>query len=152
MREVAYISYNTGTRALPDIYALALGRCAPSGIVHIYQATHSCLCYNLYIFFLIVIITGAIAVSKLLMGNCTLQVFDVSSNNIGDDGISVIVEQLQNITTLTKLVVTKCGLSVKGSFHSATPDSEDYITISLAVRPFSLFLRTFISGHTGHII
>ena len=24
--EVAYISYNTGTRALPDIYALALGR------------------------------------------------------------------------------------------------------------------------------
>ena len=46
---MVYISYNTGTRALPDIYALALGRCAPSGIVHIYQATHSCLCYNLYI-------------------------------------------------------------------------------------------------------
>ena len=44
-----YISYNTGTRALPDIYALALGRCAPSGIMHIYQAKHSCLCYNLYI-------------------------------------------------------------------------------------------------------
>ena len=50
MLEVAYISYNTGIRALPDIYALALGRCAPSGIVHIYQATHSCLCYNLYIY------------------------------------------------------------------------------------------------------
>ena len=49
MLEVAYISYNTGTCALPDIYALALGRCAPSGIVHIYQATHSCLCYNLYL-------------------------------------------------------------------------------------------------------
>ena len=31
--EVEYISYNTGTRALPDIYALALGRCVPSGIV-----------------------------------------------------------------------------------------------------------------------
>ena len=44
-----YISYNTGTRALPDIHALALGCCAPSGIVHIYQATHSCLRYNLYI-------------------------------------------------------------------------------------------------------
>ena len=44
-----YISYNTGTRALPDIYALALGRCAPSGIVRIYQAKHSCLCYNYYI-------------------------------------------------------------------------------------------------------
>ena len=49
MMEVAYIRYNTGTRALPDIYALALGRYASSGIVHIYQATHSCLCYNLYI-------------------------------------------------------------------------------------------------------
>ena len=47
--EVVYISYNTDTCALPDIYALALGRCAPLGIVHIYQATHSCLCYNLYI-------------------------------------------------------------------------------------------------------
>ena len=47
--EVEYISYNTGTRALPDIYALALGRCAPSGIVRIYQAKHSCLCYNYYL-------------------------------------------------------------------------------------------------------
>ena len=45
-----YIGYNTGTRALPDMYALALGRCAPSGIVHIYQAKHSCLCYNYYIY------------------------------------------------------------------------------------------------------
>ena len=57
--EVLHISYNTGTRALPDIYALALGRAAPSGVVRIYQrargrvriyqAKHSCLCYNLYI-------------------------------------------------------------------------------------------------------
>ena len=47
--EVEYISYNTGTHALPDIYTLTLGCCAPLGIVHIYQAKHSCLCYNLYI-------------------------------------------------------------------------------------------------------
>ena len=45
-----HISYNTGTCALPDTYALALGRCVPSGTVHIYQAKHSCLCYNLYIY------------------------------------------------------------------------------------------------------
>ena len=50
MLEEAYISYNTGTRALPDIYALALGRCVPLGIMHIYQAMHSCLCYNLCIY------------------------------------------------------------------------------------------------------
>ena len=61
------------------------------------------------------ITTGAIAVSKILMGNCTLQVLDVSTNSIGDDGISVIVEQLQHITTLTKLYVIECGLSVKGT-------------------------------------
>ena len=50
------------------------------------------------------------------MGNYTLQMLDVSGNTIGDDGISVIVEQLQHITyTLTKLCVAKCGLSEKGT-------------------------------------
>ena len=63
----------------------------------------------------IIITTGATAVSKLLVGNCTLQSLDVCGNGIGDDGISVIVEQLQHITTLTKLYVQECGLSVKGS-------------------------------------
>ena len=69
-----------------------------------------------YIIIVIVMITtGAIAVSKLLVGNCTLQVLNVSSNDIGDDGISVIVEQLQHITTLTELYVGDCGLSAKGT-------------------------------------
>ena len=36
-------------RDLPDISALALGRCAPSGVVRIYQANHSCPCYNYHI-------------------------------------------------------------------------------------------------------
>ena len=62
------------------------------------------------------IITGAIAVSKLLMGNHSLQKLNVCRNNIGDDGISVIAEQLQHITTLNTLNVTSCGLSVKGSY------------------------------------
>ena len=87
------------------------------------------------------ITTGAIAVSKILMGNCTLQELNVSCNTIGDDGISVIVEQLQHITTLTELVVIECGLSVKGTIVCvkciSSPDSEDYLTISLAVRLFS---------------
>ena len=64
------------------------------------------------------IIAGAIAVSKLLMRNCSLQVLHVCHNNIGDDGISVIVEQLQHITTLTTLNVIKCGFTVKGSYCS----------------------------------
>ena len=53
--------------------------------------------------------------STLLRGNYTLQVLDIHNNNVGDDGISVIVEQLQNISTLTKLHISKCGLSVKGT-------------------------------------
>ena len=61
------------------------------------------------------IITGAIAVSKLLMRQHSLEQFNICYNNIGDDGISVIVEQLQHITTLTTLYVEECGLSVKGN-------------------------------------
>ena len=85
---------------------------------------YCCLCYYIipymvtsvrYIIIVIVMITtGAIAVSKLLVGNCTLQYLNVNHNDIGDDGISVIVEQLQHITTLTKLYVLECGLSGKG--------------------------------------
>ena len=33
--EVLHICYNTGTSALPDIYALALGHCVPLSIMHI---------------------------------------------------------------------------------------------------------------------
>ena len=46
--EVLHISCNTGTRALPDMSALALRCCAPLGVVHTYQAMHSCQCYNYY--------------------------------------------------------------------------------------------------------
>ena len=35
---------------LPDIYALAFGHCVPLGVMCIYEAKHSCLCYNLYIY------------------------------------------------------------------------------------------------------
>ena len=63
----------------------------------------------------IIITTCAIAVSKLLVGNCTLQLLNVCGNDIGDDGISVIVEQLEHITTVTMLMVAGCRLSVKGT-------------------------------------
>jgi len=61
------------------------------------------------------ITTGATAVSRLLVGNHALQVLNVGYNNIGDEGISVITEQLQHITTLTELYVSGCGLSAKGT-------------------------------------
>ena len=40
------ISYNTGTNALPDIYARHPRALSARGRVHIYQAKHECLCYN----------------------------------------------------------------------------------------------------------
>ena len=48
-QKVQHISCNTGSRALPDMYALAFGRCAPSSVVCTHQAMHSSLCYNYYI-------------------------------------------------------------------------------------------------------
>ena len=65
-----------------------------------------------YIIVIVMITTGAVAMSKLLVGNCTLQKLTMSGNNIGDNGISVIVE---HITTLAQLCVGGCGLSVKGT-------------------------------------
>ena len=43
---VPEVSYNTSTHTLPYIQS-------PSGVVRIYQAKHSCLCYNLYQEFII---------------------------------------------------------------------------------------------------
>ena len=63
--------------------------------------------------------TGINAVSQLLMNNYTLQILDVGYNTIGDDGLSVIVEQLHHITTLTELNVEWCGLSVEGIVTTA---------------------------------
>ena len=46
--KVQYISFNTSGRDLPDISALGLGCCAPSGVVGIYLANLSLLCYITY--------------------------------------------------------------------------------------------------------
>ena len=51
----------------------------------------------------------------IITGSTTLRELDVSWNNIGDNGISVITEGLQSNKTLTKLDVTVCGFSVKGT-------------------------------------
>ena len=61
------------------------------------------------------IITGAVYISQLLNVTHTLQVLNMSSNDIGDDGMAVISEALQHNKSLTTLVVQQCGLSVKGT-------------------------------------
>ena len=48
----------------------------------------------------------------IITGSTTLRVLDVAGNRIGDDGISMISEEVYN--SLTELTVAMCGLSVKG--------------------------------------
>ena len=51
----------------------------------------------------------------IITGSTTLRELDVSSNQIGDNGMSLITEGLQSNKMLTKLDVSDCDLSVKGT-------------------------------------
>ena len=51
----------------------------------------------------------------IIIDSATLRVLDVSNNDIGNDGMAVISEALQNSKSLTKLNVSDCGLSVQGN-------------------------------------
>ena len=44
----------------------------------------------------------------------SLRVLNVSCNPIGDDGISMMIEELQQSSALSELIVSACGLSMKG--------------------------------------
>ena len=51
----------------------------------------------------------------IITGSTTLKELDVSWNDVGDNGILVIAEWLLSNKTLTKLNVSHCELSVKGT-------------------------------------
>ena len=51
----------------------------------------------------------------IITGSTTLRELNVKFNPIGNNGISVITEGLQSNKTLTKLDVSGCGFSVKGT-------------------------------------
>ena len=55
-----------------------------------------------------------IMIMVIIIGSPSLQVLDVSLNDIKTDGISLC---LQHINTLTKLMVAGCGLSVEGTVY-----------------------------------
>ena len=50
----------------------------------------------------------------IITGSTTLRVLRVGGNQIGDDGVSMISEELQHNNSLTILSVEWCGLSEKG--------------------------------------
>ena len=59
--------------------------------------------------------TGATCIKKMLMKNKKLQCLDISSNKIGDEGVTHITEGLQQNDTLTELRLYDCKMSVKGN-------------------------------------
>ena len=62
----------------------------------------------------IVITTGATSISQALMVNRTLLELYMWNNQIGDDGITAIAGSL-SYSSITLLVVEKCGISVVGA-------------------------------------
>ena len=53
----------------------------------------------------------------IITGSATLRVLDVSSNDVGDEGMVIISEALvlQHNKSLTTLRLANCDLSVKGT-------------------------------------
>ncbi|XP_065901515.1 NACHT, LRR and PYD domains-containing protein 3-like isoform X2 [Dysidea avara] len=58
-------------------------------------------------------VKGAICISAVL-GKCSLQVLDMSFNNIGDDGITAIARTLSN-SQISKLEVCECDITLTGA-------------------------------------
>ena len=69
---------------------------------------------------IIIVTTGASCLGKLLKVNNSLQELVMHGNTIGDDGMSSVADGLQHNNTLTKLYVSHCEFSVKGSYHIAS--------------------------------
>ena len=64
---------------------------------------------------IVIVTTGASCVGELLKVNSSLQELEMWRNPIGDDGMSSVADGLQCNNTLTRLVVKRCGFSVKGT-------------------------------------
>ena len=71
---------------------------------------------------IVIVTTGASCFGELLKVNNSLQKLDMGGNHIGDDGMSSVADGLQCNNTLTKLNVTECGFSVKGSYSYCSVD------------------------------
>ena len=64
------------------------------------------------------ITTGVICIKTLLMENKKLQILDIGNNQIGNGGVAAVCEPFYNYnTTLTKLRMGNCGISVEGKYY-----------------------------------
>ena len=79
------------------------------------------------------ITTGAISISKMMMVNHSLQELYMSSNNIGDDGISAIAGALGNCK-INILDVQECGITLTGAKSLAEALSSNHTIRELWLR------------------
>ena len=71
------------------------------------------------------ITTGAISISKMMMVNYSLQELYMGYNNIGDDGISAIAGTLGNCK-INILNVSECGITLTGATSLAEALSSNH--------------------------
>ena len=70
----------------------------------------------------------------MITGCPSLEIFDLSENDIGDDGINLCVHHINN---LTELKLELCGLSVKGTY--------------ICIIKYSIFIVAIIGCITSYI-
>ena len=73
----------------------------------------------------IMITTGAISISKMMMINHSLQELNMFNNNIGDNGISAIAEALGNCK-IDILNISQCGITPTGASSLAVALSSNH--------------------------
>ena len=71
-------------------------------------------CVGLCTKFVVFITTGAICISEVFMGKCSLQTLDISFNKFGDGGIIAIAGALSS-SHISTLDVSGCGFTLTGA-------------------------------------
>ena len=88
--------------------------------------------------------TGASCLGELLKVNNSLQKLYMRDNYIGDDGMSSIADGLQHNNTLTKLDVSWCKFSVKGSYSNCSvQDVAMNLHVVLIMYSYSVFYCSY---------
>ena len=93
-------------------------------------------CSNCYC---LLITTGARCIGELLQENTVLEVLWMTSNNIGDDGITIIAGALVK-SRIRELDVENCGITVTGAKELATGLSlnSSITVLSVQINPITV--------------
>ena len=68
----------------------------------------------------------------MITGSPSLRVLDVGGNELGDIGVELLCKELHNNTSLTKLSIWGCNLSVKGTTYMLQCCDNDSLLVKFA--------------------